>query len=93
MPTRYDGPSYEFVGDAMRLPAVRAGLRAKAEALARRADALGASEGVKMASRVKDGTRPKGRPYSRIESDNVKQEWGSRDSERRRILGRVAEGG
>lgn len=85
--------SYEFVREAMQSGAVRASLRAKADKVATRADALGSSEGVKIDAKVSDGTRPKGRPYSRVESPNVSQEWGDRDTERRRILGRVAEEG
>ena len=38
-----------------------------------------------------DGTRPKGRPYSRVAAD-ADQEWGTSEIERRRILGRAAAG-
>lgn len=83
--------SYEFVREAMQSSGVRAALRKKADGLATRVDAVGSSEGVAMNAKVSEGTRPKGRPFARVESDQVSQEWGSRDSERRRILGRVAE--
>ena len=39
------------------------------------------------------GTRPGGRQYVNVIGDNVEQEWGSSRTERRRILGRAAEGG
>ena len=45
-----------------------------------------------MEASVESGTRPKGRPFSYVVSNNVDQEWGDRYTERRRILGRVAEG-
>ena len=75
----------------MRTPKVRAALAKKADEARSRVDSLGASEGVTMNARVESGTRPKGRPYSNVVSDNVSQEWGDRWTERRRILGRVAE--
>ena len=78
---------------AMQSKETRAALEAKAGRLRGRVDSLGASEGVTMNARVESGTRPKGRPYSNVVSDNVSQEWGDRYTERRRILGRVAEEG
>lgn len=78
---------------AMQSDPVRAALEAKARKLASRADSLGTSEGVDMSCTVDSGTRPKGRPYSRVLSENVSQEWGDRSTERHRILGRVAEEG
>jgi hypothetical protein len=74
--------SYEFIGEAMRSQAVRAALRQKAEAKRSRADALGASEGIEMETEVSEGTRPKGRPYARLSSKNVNQEWGDRYTDR-----------
>lgn len=85
--------SSEFIVGAMQSQPVREALRKKAEKLSGRADSLGQSEGVDINARVSEGTRPKGRPYARVESDNVSQEWGNREYERRRILGRVAEEG
>lgn len=85
--------SYEFVRAAMQSDPVRAALEEKAHNLANRAESLGASEDVDMACSVESGTRPKGRPFSRVVSDNVSQEWGDRWTERHRILGRVAEEG
>ena len=76
---------------AMQSKETRAALEEKARKVASRVGSLGASEGVTMNARVESGTRPKGRPYSNVVSDNVSQEWGDRWTERRRILGRVAE--
>lgn len=84
--------SSDLIVEAMQSQPVRDALATKARQLASRADSLGASEGVDMSTRVYSGTRPKGRPFARVESDNVEQEWGSRYVLRRRILGRVAEG-
>lgn len=78
---------------AMQSDPVRAALEEKAHKLANRAESLGASEDVDMACSVESGTRPKGRPFSRVLSDNTSQEWGDRWTERHRILGRVAEEG
>lgn len=85
--------SSEFIVDAMQSKGVRDELARKARALASRANSLGASEDVDMNARVVEGTRPKGRPFANVESEQVGQEWGDRYTERRRILGRVAEGG
>ena len=82
--------SYEYIREAMQSAPVRAALALKAGALASRANSLGASEGVEMNAAVESGTRPKGRPFSNVVSENVGQEWGDRYTERRRILGRTA---
>ena len=76
----------------MQSAVVRAALAKRARELASRADSIGSSEGVDVNARVSDGTRPKGRPYARVTSQNVGQEWGDRYTERRRVLGRTAEG-
>lgn len=85
--------SRELIVEAMQSQGVRGELRKKADKLAARVDSLGANEGVEMEPHVTEGTRPKGRPYARVESENVDQEWGDRWTERRRVLGRVAEEG
>lgn len=85
--------SRDLIVKAMQSAETRAALRKKADQLATRVDALGGSEGVTMNAAVSEGTRPKGRPYARVSSENVGQEWGDRYTERRRILGRVAEEG
>lgn len=83
----------ESILAAMQSKETRAALEAKARQVASRVDAVGASEGVDMNPRIESGTRPKGRPYSNVVSEQVDQEWGNRFVKRRRILGRVAEEG
>jgi len=78
--------------EVIQKPTVRAALRNKAEAVQSRADAIASSEGEKLDSKVTSGTRPKGRPYSRVSSTNIDQEYGTTVKERKRILGRAAEG-
>lgn len=76
--------------DAMQTRKVRAGLKVLAEKKQQRAESLASSEGVELDSRIVEGTRPKGRPYARVQSSNVAQEWGNSRVKRRRILGRAA---
>lgn len=73
-------------------PSVRKALKKKAEQAQGRAEAIAQGEGEKLDSRVTEGTRPKGRPYARVSSTNVAQEYGTTVKERKRILGRAAEG-
>lgn len=77
----------------VQLPSVRAALRAEAERRQGRAEGIAAAEGVELDSEIREGTRPKGRPYARVQSPNVGQEYGDGIQERRRVLGRAAEGG
>ncbi len=84
--------SYEFVKEAAQSPSVRAALAARAAKVQRRAESLAKSEDVALDSKITNGTRPKGRPYSRVESPNVGQEFGDSITVRRRIMGRAAEG-
>ncbi|MBW8171795.1 hypothetical protein K0651_01865 [Ornithinimicrobium sp. Arc0846-15] len=84
--------SNEFIERAMQAPAVRAGLSARADKVSTRAKAIAASEDVDMKIQRRDGTRPKGRPYSRVSTDNADQEWGTSNTEKRRVLGRAASG-
>ena len=77
--------------DAMQCGTVRRALRKKAEQKQRAADSIAASEGVELDSKLVEGTRPKGRPYARVQSSNVAQEWGNSVVKRRRILGRAAQ--
>lgn len=83
--------SSALIVDAMQSRPVREALRRKRDEKRRRADQLGAAEGVEMELETSEGTRPKGRPYARLTSRNVGQEWGDAYTERRRILGRSAE--
>lgn len=81
----------ELIVKAMQSDGVRKELRKFAQRKAAQVDQIGASENVNMNSYLEEGTRPKGRPFVKILSEQVDQEWGSRDSERRRIMGRAAE--
>lgn len=76
--------------DAMQTAKVRAALRAKAAKKQSAAEGIAQSEGVELESRVVEGTRPKGRPYARVQSSNVGQEWGDSKTRRLRILGRAS---
>lgn len=78
--------------EVVQKPSVRAKLRAVAVQKQGRAEAIAAAEGEKLDSEVVTGTRPKGRPYARVQSTNVDQEFGTTVVERKRILGRAAEG-
>jgi hypothetical protein len=81
----------EFIVAAMQSQVVRDALQERAYEIVNRADAIAASEGVDVETDVTTGTRPKGRPYARVLAD-AEQEWGSTYMDRRRILGRAAEG-
>lgn len=80
----------------MRLPEVRAALHNRAEEIASRARGIASSEvddGFASEIEVKDETRPSGRPVSKVEatrSDAADHEWGSTNTQRRRVLGRAA---
>lgn len=80
----------------MRLPEVRAALHNKAEEIAARARTIAASEiddGFASEIQVKDETRPSGRAVAKVEatrSDAAEHEWGSTNTQRRRVLGRAA---
>lgn len=89
MVTRVEISSRTIV-DAMQTQTVRKALRKLAEKKQGVAEGIARSEGVTLDSSVAEGTRPRGRPYAQVRSRNVAQEWGNRNTERRRILGRAA---
>jgi hypothetical protein len=76
---------------AVRNAKTRAALEAKARKVQSRAEGIASSEGVDLSAKVTSGVRPKGRPYARVSSDNVAQEFGNSKTARRRIMGRAAE--
>ncbi|MFI1678839.1 hypothetical protein [Streptomyces sp. NPDC020607] len=82
--------------EIMRLPAVRAALKAKAEEIAGRARSMAASEiddDFASEIRVSEEIRPSGRPTAKVVADRddaADHEWGSTNTQRRRILGRAA---
>lgn len=86
--------SSELIVEAMQSSGTRAGLKKVADRVQGRAAALAASEAPDSSPpRVVEGTRPKGRPYARVQMDDgAAQEWGTSKTQRRRILGRAAEG-
>lgn len=79
-----------LIVEAMQSAPVREGLAKRADTIASRARGLAANEGVDMEVTRRDGTRPKGRPFARVEGDNAAQEFGTSNTARRRILGRAA---
>jgi hypothetical protein len=80
----------------MRLPEVRAALHNKAEEIAGQAKTIAASEiddDFASEIHVSDETRPSGRPVAKVEAtrdDAPDHEWGSTNTQRRRVLGRAA---
>jgi len=82
--------------EIMRMPKVRAALKAKAEEIAGRARSMAASEiddGFASEIEVSEEIRPSGRPTAKVlasRSDSADHEWGSTNTQRRRILGRAA---
>jgi hypothetical protein len=86
--------SSDLIVRAMQSKPVRDALKARAEKVRARADALAKAEKTEtQPPEVAEGTRPKGRPFARVSiPDGADQEWGTSRTERRRILGRAAEG-
>lgn len=83
--------SRELIESAMQAQAVRDGLAARADRVAASAKSIAASEAPEVEITREDGTRPKGRPFSRIYSSDVDGEFGTSRTEQRRILGRAAQ--
>lgn len=84
MPT----PTYLYVQNILQSPGVRRKLSDVADRKAAQARSIIASERAKVTVQREDGTRPKGRPYSRISIPAV-NEFGNSWTARMRILGRV----
>jgi hypothetical protein len=85
--------SYEFIQQAAQQPGVIAQMQVVADRIKGRADALARQEGVDMTVGTTTGTRPGGRPFVNVVSDNPDQEFGTATHKRYRILGRAGEGG
>ena len=83
--------SRELIESAMQSRPVRAGCAAVADRKAGNARSIAASEAPEVEITREDGTRPKGRPVSRIYSSDVDGEFGTSRTEQRRILGRAAQ--
>lgn len=84
MPTR----NYVYVQDILQGRGVRRKVSEVADRQAGQAAAIAAAEGAKVRIVRQDGTRPKGRPYSRISIPAV-DEFGDNKTRRLRLLGRV----
>ena len=85
--------SGEYIVSVMQSEAVRRALAARADSVRVAAERIAADEEVDAEFTREDGTRPKGRPFSRVSTDAVGQEWGDSTTGRRRILGRAAQEG
>lgn len=87
--------SREWLLDVMQSEPVRAGLRAKAGAIAADVDAEAARDehyrgrDADLDVTVSEGVRPKGRPYARVAIPK-EDEYGDYALPKRRILGRLA---
>lgn len=71
-------------------PHVRIALNRQARLIAAVAANIAKSENVDTSISVEDGTRPLGRPYSRVVSSDGEGEFGSSRRRRHRVLGRAA---
>lgn len=80
--------TYQQLGDIARSRAVRKKLDQVRDRLAVKAQALADAEDVDVPVERTSGTRPKGRPYSRL-SIPAENEFGDSKTKRLRILGRV----
>lgn len=83
--------SEALILEAMHSGQTREALRVKARKVQSSAEAIANAEDVQLDSKLSEGLRPQGRPYARVESTNVAQEYGDSKTERRRVLGRAAE--
>ena len=81
----------ETIEAAMRSTTTRSALAAKAARIRARTEQIANAENVDVSASTSTGTRPRGRPYARVVSSNIEQEWGSSRTARRRVLGRAAE--
>ncbi|WP_394621299.1 hypothetical protein JNUCC0626_20040 [Lentzea sp. JNUCC 0626] len=83
--------SHDLFRQVVDLPAVRATLARTAREVAARAQALARQENAEATISVEDGTRPKGRSYSRVVADDyADHEFGTAKRKRTRLLGRAA---
>jgi hypothetical protein len=81
-------PSYDWVQRVQQMPGVRAKLREVADRKARQAALIAQSQGVAVPITREDGTRPKGRSFSRVALPAT-AEFGDSKTKRLRILGQV----
>ena len=93
-----DGPQTFEVGSDLLIaardhPEVIAHLHVIAERIKREAEALAEVEGVDVTITTEEFKRPTGRTVVNVIADNADQEFGTRKTKRRRLLGRAAERG
>lgn len=79
---------YLFIQEQLQKPGVRRTIARAADRKARNARAIVAAEGLDVTVTRTDGTRPKGRPYSRV-SIPASAEFGDSKTKRLRLLARV----
>lgn len=79
---------YKFIQQVAQLPSVRERVARVADRMYGQAVTLAKAEGVTAPIAREDGTRPQGRPYSRI-AIRAADEFGDSRTRRSRILGRV----
>lgn len=93
MARRPRGPDpYGFVRDVMQSTPVRQKLDAVADRLAQSAQRVAQGESEDVPVQRVSGTRPKGRPYERVQVPAV-NEHGDSKTKRIRLLGRALKGG
>ena len=80
---------YRLIQEVQQHPRVRLALRRKRDELLREAQVIARQEGANITLTTSDGTRPKGRSYSRLSAPST-DEFGDSRTKRIRLLGRVA---
>lgn len=80
---------YEAAGDAMRSRPARAKCAQVADRIASTLRAMASAERLDVTISRQDGTRPRGRPFSRVTMSGD-DEWGASGTPRRRIMARAA---
>jgi hypothetical protein len=89
--------NYAGIREVQQLPVVRAALSARSRPIAARARSIAAGQGSRAIAdsiTTEDGTRPKGRSYSRVVSRptaEVQRDRTATPTARRRVLARAAD--
>lgn len=89
-------PDAHGIGETMRDDEVREALHRQAEKILPQAKRLASAAKLPQlaaAMEIEDGTRPRGRPFSRVivnHHEGEKHEFGDNNTTRRRILGQAA---
>lgn len=80
---------YAAAGQAMRSSTTRAKCSQVADRVASTVRSVAAAEGLDVTVGRTNGTRPKGRPFSRVTITGA-DEWGASGQPKRRIIARAA---